>query len=335
MKEAYLWKKEGGSVRCALCNHRCLIAEGKRGICMVRENQKGKLYSMVYGKVIAANIDPVEKKPVYHFYPGHRSYSIASVGCNFRCSFCQNWDISQYPRDNRGDIIGRDLTPEQVVEEALRTGCKSISYTYSEPTVWYEFTKDCGELAHRKGLKNIFVSNGFMTHEMIDDAKFLDVARIDLKSFNDDFYRKVCGGRLEPVLDNLKYFKKKGMWIEVVTLLVPKQNDSNEEIRQIAEFISKELGKETPWHLSAFHPDYKMTDSYPTPAETMERAYKIGKEAGLEYIYVGNIQVEDGRDTVCPECGTALIRRAWFDVLENKVKNGKCPKCGHKIAGYF
>lgn len=212
MKEAYLWKKEGGSVRCSLCNHRCLIADGKRGVCMVRENQKGKLYSLVYGKVIAANIDPVEKKPVYHFYPGHKSYSIASVGCNFRCSFCQNWDISQYPRDNGGRILGRDMSPEQVVGEALRAGCKSLSYTYSEPTVWYEFTKDCGELAHKKGLKNIFVSNGFMTHEMIDDAKFLDVARIDLKSFNDDFYRKVCGGRLEPVLNNLKYFKKKGTW---------------------------------------------------------------------------------------------------------------------------
>lgn len=335
MKEAYLWKTEGGKVRCSLCNHRCLISEGKTGVCMVRQNQAGKLYSLVYGKVIAANIDPVEKKPVYHFYPGHRSYSIASVGCNFRCSFCQNWDISQYPRNNNGQIIGRDMTPEQVVKEAIEHDCKSISYTYNEPTVWYEFTKDCGELAREKGLKNIYVTNGFMTHEMIDDAKFLDVARIDLKSFNDDFYKKICGGRLDPVLDNSKYFKKKGVWVEVVTLVVPKQNDSEKEIKQIAEFVADELGKGTPWHISAFHPDYKMMDSYPTPVETLERAYRIGKEAGLENIYVGNAMVEVGRDTICPGCGNVLIRRTWFSVLENKIRNGKCPECGHKIAGFF
>ncbi len=302
---------------------------------MVRENQGGKLYSLVYGKVVAANIDPVEKKPVYHFYPGHRSFSIATVGCNFRCSFCQNWDISQYPRDQGGGILGRDYTPEQVVKEAIASGCQSISYTYTEPTVSYEFTKDCGELAHKKGLKNIFVTNGFMTHEMIDDAKFLDVARVDLKSFSDEYYKKVCGGRLDPVLDNLKYFKKKGKWVEVVTLLVPKQNDSDKEIRQIAEFISKELGPGTPWHISAFHPDYKMLDGQQTPLATMERAYKIGKEAGLHYIYVGNIESKLGRDTICPKCGETLIRRAWFDVLENKITGGKCSRCQNKIMGYF
>lgn len=335
MKEALLWKPEGPSIRCALCNHRCLIPEGKRGVCMVRENQKGKLYSLVYGKVIAANIDPVEKKPVYHFYPGHQSFSIATVGCNFRCSFCQNWDISQYPRDSGGGIIGKDYTPELVVEGALASKCQSVSYTYTEPTVSYEFTKDCGELAHKKGLKNIYVTNGFMTREMIDNAKFIDVARIDLKSFNDEYYRKICGGRLDPVLENLKYFKKKGTWIEVVTLVVPKQNDSDKELKQIAEFISDELGPGTPWHISAFHPDYKMADGQRTPLATLERAYKIGKEAGLQYIYVGNIESKLGRDTLCPKCGETLIKRAWFDILENKLKGGKCPKCETKISGYF
>lgn len=302
---------------------------------MIKQNRGGKLYSLAYGKLIAANVDPVEKKPVYHFYPGHRSYSIASVGCNFRCEFCQNWDISQYPRNNSGQIIGREMTPVNVVNEAIRTGCKSIAYTYSEPTVWYEFTKDCGDLAKKRGLHNVYVSNGFMTKEMIDDASFLDVARIDLKSFSDEFYKKICGGRLEPVLENLKYFKKKKIWTEVVTLLVPKQNDSDKEIKQIAEFISHELGPETPWHISAFHPDYKMADGERTPLATMEKAYKIGKEAGLHYIYVGNIESEFGRDTVCPKCGAVLIRRAWFEVLENKIKKGKCPKCGQKIAGCF
>jgi pyruvate formate lyase activating enzyme len=336
MKEALLWKKdEDNKVKCHLCSHRCLIADGGRGVCMVRENQKGMLYSLVYGKLIATNVDPVEKKPVYHFYPGHRSYSIASVGCNFRCSFCQNWDISQMPRDHKGIITGRDFTPENVVAEAIQNNCLSISYTYTEPTVWYEFTKDCGELARAKGLKNIYVSNGFMTREMIDDATFLDVARIDLKSFSDDFYRKVCGGRLEPVLDNLKYFKKKGIWIEVVTLIVPEQNDSDEELTSIAEFIADELGDETPWHISAFHPDYKMQDSYPTPDETLVKAYSIGKDAGLDYVYVGNSDVHTGKDTRCPQCKEVLIKRKWFSITDNVVKEGKCPKCGHKIAGYF
>jgi len=337
MKEALLWKKEEGGVRCALCNHRCLIPEGKRGICTVRENRKGTLYSLVYGKLAATHVDPIEKKPLYHFYPGHASFSIASVGCNFRCLFCQNADISQMPRDS-GRILGRDYTPEQVVDEALTDGCLSIAYTYTEPTVWYEFTKDCGELAGKKGLKNVYVSNGFMTREMIRDAKFIDAANIDLKAFSDAFYREICGGRLEPILENLKYLKKKGVWVEVTTLVVPGKNDSDEELRQAAEFIAGELGRETPWHLSAFHPDYKMLDIPATPLKTLMRAYKIGKEAGLEYVYVGNVATDVGIDTCCAKCGEVVVRRRWMEVLENKLsgrKPGQCPKCGHLIAGYF
>jgi len=334
MKEALLWKADGQNVRCSLCSHRCTIAEGKRGVCMVRENQKGKLFSLVYGKLIAMHVDPVEKKPLYHFYPGHDAYSIASVGCNFRCSFCQNWGISQMPRD-LGEIAGKDHKPEDIIKAAVENKCASVAYTYTEPTVWYEFAKDCGMLAKKQGLKNLWVSNGFMSSECIDDAKFIDAANIDLKSFSDDFYKKVCGGRLEPVLDNLKYLKKKGVWLEITTLIIPDQNDSEDELTDIAEFIVKELGDETPWHISAFHPDYKMQESYLTPDETLVKAYSIGKDAGLDYVYVGNSDVHTGKDTRCPQCKEVLIKRKWFEVTENIIEKNKCPKCGHKIPGYF
>lgn len=334
LKEALLWKGDGTKVKCQLCNHRCSILDGKRGICSVRENRGGKLYSLVYGKLVALHIDPVEKKPLYHFYPGHDAFSIASVGCNFRCSFCQNSDISQMPRD-LGEILGKDYKPQRVIDEAKINKCFSIAYTYTEPTVWYEFTKDCGGLAKTAGLKNIYVSNGYMTKEMLDDQDFIDAANIDLKSFNDDFYKKTCGGRLEPVLETLKYTKKKGIWLEVTTLLIPGQNDSDDELREIAEFIAEELGEDTPWHVSAFHPDYKMMDSYPTPPERLLRAYSIGMETGLDHIYIGNVSISTGRDTKCPKCGEVLIHRRWLEVLENHLKKGKCPKCGHTIVGHF
>lgn len=334
MKKAELWKKEGDKVRCSLCNHRCTIPEGKRGICTIRENRKGTLYSLVYGKLVAVHVDPVEKKPLYHFRPGHSSLSIASVGCNFRCLFCQNFDISQMPRD-RGAIMGEDYTPKQVVDEALTDGCESIAYTYTEPSVWYEFNKDTGMLAKKKGLKSIYVTNGFMSREMLDDQKFIDAANVDLKAFDDKFYREICGGRLEPILENLKYMKKKKIWLEVTTLIIPGKNDSDDELKQAAEFVAGELGRDTPWHLSAFHPAYKMLDVPPTPVETLVRAYKIGKEAGLDYVYVGNVAIDTGRDTECPGCGETLIRRRWFEVLENKVEKGRCPACGHEIAGVF
>ncbi len=335
MKEALLWEEEKDKIRCSLCNHRCLIADGKRGVCAVRENQKGKLYSLVYGKIVAAHVDPIEKKPLYHFYPGHSSFSIASVGCNFRCLFCQNADIAQLPHDHGGQIVGSDKTPEEIVDEALVDGCESIAYTYTEPTIWYEFSKDCGGLARKQGLKNVYVSNGFMTKEMVDDAGFIDAANIDLKAFNDEFYKKTCGARLAPVLESLKYLKKKGVWVEVTTLVIPGKNDSDEELEQCAEFIAEELGRETPWHLSAFHPDYKMRDVPQTPVETLVRAYHIGKDAGLHYVYVGNVAIDTGIDTVCPKCGEKVIRRRWMQVLENGLEDGKCPNCGHSVAGRF
>jgi len=264
--------------------------------------------SLVYGKIIAAHIDPIEKKPLYHVLPGSSAYSIASVGCNFRCSFCQNWDISQYPRDNKGTIVGREMTAGEVVSNAETSGCESIAYTYNEPTVCYEFTKDCGKLAGKSGIKNVYVSNGYMTREMLDDQDFIDAANIDLKSFSDDFYKNTCAGSLEPVLESLKYLKKKGVWVEVTTLVIPGD---------------------------AFHPDYKMRDNTATPAESLVAAYKIGKEAGLHYIYVGNAMVDLGRNTECPKCGNAVIRRKWFEVAENALKKNKCPECGTEIAGCF
>jgi pyruvate formate lyase activating enzyme len=334
MKEASLWKPEKDKIRCFLCNHKCLIPEGKRGLCFVRENQNNKLYSLVYGKVIAAHIDPIEKKPLYHFYPGSSAYSIATVGCNFRCSFCQNWDISQMPKDNEGQIIGKDMTPNDVVSEALVNDCKSIAYTYNEPTVCYEFTKDCGNLAKKNNIKNVYVSNGYMSKEMLNDQKFIDAANIDLKSFNDKFYRETCGGSLEPVLETLKLMKKKKIWVEVTTLVVPGENDEDEELKAIAEFISTELDKDTPWHISAFHPDYKMQDHQGTPVKTLTHAYEIGRDAGLHYIYVGNVNVGLGADTICPKCGETVIRRKWLQTISNDIQNGKC-SCGHKIAGKF
>jgi pyruvate formate lyase activating enzyme len=335
MKEALLWKKEGGKIRCLLCNHKCLILQGKRGVCAVRQNQDQKLYALTYGKLIATHVDPVEKKPLYHFYPGHGTFSIASVGCNFSCRFCQNADIAQLPRDFGGQITGDDYLPDDVIGQAIKTQSMSISYTYTEPTVGYEFTKDCGNLAKKEGLKNIYVTNGYMSEEMLKDQKFIDAANVDLKAFSDNFYREICGGSLEPVLETLKLMKKKKIWLEITTLVIPGKNDSDSELKSAAEFIAGELGSEVPWHLSAFHPDYKMSDIPPTSQDTLMRAYDIGQEAGLDHIYIGNIDSPLGRDTICPKCGETLISRRWFEIYENRPSGGKCPNCAKKISGYF
>ncbi|MBN2517241.1 MAG: AmmeMemoRadiSam system radical SAM enzyme [Candidatus Altiarchaeota archaeon] len=336
MKEASLYKKRGGKkVKCYLCNQNCTILDGRRGLCGVRENQGGTLYSLVYGKLIASHVDPIEKKPLYHFLPGTKSFSIATVGCNFTCKFCQNADISQMPRD-QGMIRGEDWSAKQVVEETKRNECSSIAYTYTEPTIFFEFARDCGLLAKKEGIANVFVSNGYMTGECIDAAKgWLDAANIDLKAFSDKFYRATCGARLEPILDSLKYLKKSGIWVEVTTLVIPKMNDSDEELRRAAEFIAGELGKDTPWHLSAFHPDYRMLDSPSTPLKTLLRARELGEEAGLEYIYIGNVHSDEGSHTKCPGCGGLLIKRSGFDVVEDRMKGNKCPGCGRAIAGFF
>ncbi|MGC9347716.1 MAG: AmmeMemoRadiSam system radical SAM enzyme [Anaerolineae bacterium] len=333
MKEAMLYERlPERKVRCSLCAHRCVIADGKKGICLVRENRGGTLYTLVYGRAIARHVDPVEKKPLLHFYPGTRAYSIATVGCNFRCRWCQNWDIAQMVRE-RQLIMGEEVTPEQIVLAANRSGCRSIAYTYTEPTIFFEYAYDTARLAHEAGLSNIYVTNGYMTEEMLETFDpYLDAANVDLKAFRDETYRKYVGARLQPVLDAMKVMKRLGVWLEVTTLVIPGINDEEGELREAAQFVAEELGVETPWHISRFHPAYKMTDVPPTPIETLRRAQEIGLEAGLRYVYVGNVAGE--ANTFCHKCGKLLIRRSGYWILENHVQpDGRCPECGTVVAG--
>jgi pyruvate formate lyase activating enzyme len=338
MKEALLYEKENnGLVRCNLCSHRCRILDGKRGVCGVRENRGGKLYSLVYGKVIARNVDPIEKKPFYHFLPGSESFSIATVGCNFSCKNCQNFDISQMPKGISRRILGEDLIPEEVVSLTKECGCESIAYTYTEPTIFFEYAFDTAKLAVKEGLKNVFVTNGYMTEEMLKlMEKYLHATNVDLKSFSENFYKEICGAHLEPVLNSLKLMKKIGTWVEVTTLLIPTLNDSEEELKEIASFIKEELGREVPWHISRFHPDYKLGNLPPTPQEKIHKAREIGFDSGLRYVYAGNLPGDIGENTYCYNCNELLIKRYLFDVLENKItKEKKCPNCGAKIDGVF
>lgn len=330
-----LWEKvDGGAVRCGLCAHRCVIKDGAFGFCGVRENVKGELFTHAYGSVIANHIDPIEKKPFYHFLPGSFSYSIAARGCNFKCSFCQNWTISQAAA-RKGENEGYELKPEVIVTEACRNECRSISYTYTEPTIFFEYALETAKIAKKNGLYNTFVTNGFMTAEAVDIIRpYLDAANIDLKFFKDETYKKMCGGRLEPVLDTIRKMRNVGIWVEVTTLVVPGQNDSTEELRGIAEFLAS-TGKEIPWHLSRFHPDYKYLDAEPTPIKTLEKGYAIGKKAGLKYVYLGNVSA--GGDTVCPKCNELLVERAGFSAAAQDafLLKGKCFSCGEVVEGVW
>jgi len=335
MREAMFYEKvDDNLVNCNLCSHRCSrIADSKRGICGVRENRDGKLYSLVYGRVAAHSVDTIEKKPLFHFLPGSKSYSIATVGCNFRCDNCQNFDISQLPKE-RGIIVGQDVSPEEIVSAAKRSNCESIAYTYSEPTIFFEYAYDIAKLASKEGIKNVFVTNGYITPEALQEiSPYLDAANIDLKSFSDDFYRKNCGARLEPVLDSIRFYKSLGIWTEITTLIIPSLNDSEEELRKIAEFIKNEVGEETPWHITQFHPTYKLIDLPRTPVTILRKAREIGLEAGLRYVYEGNVPGENGENTYCHNCGKLLIRRFGYSIQENKIKNSACTYCGTKIDG--
>ncbi len=333
LKEALLYKKlEENKVSCFLCSHHCSIADGKFGICSVRENRGGTLYTYSYGRLVARSVDPIEKKPLYHFLPGSTSFSIAAVGCNFQCGFCQNWQISQVKEAKSLNLRSVDTEPGEVVSEAKRSRSKSISYTYTEPTIFFEYALDVGRLARKEGLYNVFVTNGYMTEEMIEMAHpWLDAANIDLKSFSDDFYRKVCKGRLAPVLRSIELMKKFKIWVEVTTLVVPGQNDSEEEFRKIAEFLVG-IDRSIPWHISRFHPQYQMEDVESTPIGTMNRAYEIGKASGLEYVYLGNVMGE-GNNTYCHHCNQLLIERYGFSIRQQKIKEGKCPYCQTPVDG--
>ena len=335
IREAMLYKElEKQKVACYLCNHHCRIEDAKFGICGMRQNQAGKLYTHAYGEVIAANVDPIEKKPLYHFLPGTTSFSIATPGCNFHCDFCQNWQISQASKKKDQRLLLDKMPPEKVVREAKANGCRSISYTYTEPTIFFEYAYDISKLAKKEGLFNVFVTNGYMTTEAIEAiAPYLDACNVDLKSFREDFYKNICGGHLEPVLELIRCMKRLNIWVELTTLVVPEINDREEELSRIAQFIS-EVDVTIPWHISRFHPDYKLTDSQITPPETLNQAYLSGKKAGLRYIYIGNIPGESPQ-TICPSCNQMLISRRSFRVLENNVKNSRCPLCGEQVPGIF
>lgn len=333
MKEALFYKKlENNALQCELCPHQCTIADSKRGLCGVRENQNGKLYSLVFGKAIAEHPDPIEKKPLFHFHPGSFAYSVATAGCNFSCLHCQNHDISQMPRQSR-QIVGRDISPEDIVINAKRQGCRSISYTYTEPTIYFEYALETARIAAQNGIKNNFVTNGYINQDPIDMiAPYLDAANIDLKSFSDDFYKKICGARLQPVLDSIAYYRKKGIWTEITTLLIPGLNDSEQELEDIASFIAG-VSVEIPWHVTAFYPIHQMTDRERASAELLAKARQTGISAGLRYVYTGNIPGQQGESTYCYQCGKLLIQRIGYRIADNCITENGCPECGAAIDG--
>ena len=351
-------------VRCTLCPHDCKIAPGHRGVCGVRINHGGQLFTRVADRIVSAEVDPIEKKPLFHFLPGSTAYSIATVGCNFRCWFCQNWTISQWPKLKElvdRDVetpstagahpanewcaeseppearwgIGTPVVPSELVAQAERTGCRSIAYTYTEPTIFYELALATARLASAAGIGNIFVTNGFISLDPLREiAPYLGAANIDLKSFRDSYYKKLCGARLEPVLAAIREYKKLGVWIELTTLLIPGLNDEEGELRDIARFIKVELGEDVPWHISRFFPAYKMEHWRETPINSLLRAREIGHEEKLRYIYLGNVpQEEGGENTICPGCGTVVIRRSGFLVVEDRLQAGRCPNCNQYVMG--
>lgn len=334
MREAMFYQREGegGRVRCGLCRFRCLIGNGERGICSVRENREGVLYSLNYGRLCAEHVDPIEKKPLFHVMPGSRSYSIASVGCNFRCRHCQNYTISQVERN--APIRGEQATPREVVQRALDSDCGSISYTYTEPTIFFEFAFETARLARQAGLKNIFVTNGYISREALEEiAPFLDAANIDLKGFSEEFYRDIVHARLTEVLESIVEYRRLGIWIELTTLIIPGLNDSDAELREIAGFIANKLGPDTPWHVSQFYPTYRLTDRPRTPVSTLRKAREIGLAAGLRYVYEGNVPGEGGENTSCPSCENLLIKRYGYIIESDRIRAGACPDCGATIAG--
>ncbi len=335
---AVLWQKtdDKNIVSCHLCGFQCQITEGQLGHCKLRKNIHGELKSMNFDKVCSMAIDPIEKKPLFHFLPGSKAFSVAAIGCNFKCSFCQNWQISQMTPEEKGELSGA-IEPEHIIDMAVEGKCDSIAYTYTEPTMFMELCCECGKIARQKSLKNIFVSNGFMTRQAIDFASdWLDAVNIDLKSFSEDFYRKLCKASLKPVLESIEHIAKNtDIWLELTTLIIPNENDSDDELKKIANFIVEKAGCDVPWHISRFYPQYRCVDRDATSIDTLQRAYKIGQAAGLKYIYIGNAGEKGGQDTVCHNCSTLLIKRSQYNIISNCLENGQCPKCNATIAGVW
>ncbi len=320
-------------VQCHLCHHFCTIDPGQRGLCRVRENSDGTLYALNFGKSISAAIDPIEKKPLFHLHPGSASFSIATVGCNFKCRHCQNWEIAQYPRMHAGAIPGNEMSPEAVVSQAKQAGCTSISYTYTEPTIFFEYAYETAKLAKQAGLKNVFVTNGYTSAEALEAiSPYLDAANVDLKAFSEDFYHKICGAKLRPVLDTIRLYRQLGIWLEVTTLIILGYNDSEEKLKEIADFIVN-VGAEIPWHVTAFYPTYELRDAPRTSAKILHRARQIGIAAGLRYVYAGNIPGEGGENTYCYGCGELLVERFGYAIRENRIEQGCCQSCSVKVDG--
>jgi pyruvate formate lyase activating enzyme len=335
-KEALLYDKLPDSqVQCHTCQRRCTIPPGKRGWCLTRLNEGGVLYSLIYGEVSSLSINPIEKKPVFHFHPGTRWLSLGSLGCNFRCPGCQNWEIAHW--SGKDTTATHYLSPEHQVEMALSHGCLGLSWTFNEPTLWFEYTLDSAKLAREKGLYTNYVTNGFITGEALDTiAPYLDVYRVDVKGFSADTYQKIAHTPdFEMVLKGAERAKRRGMHVEVVTNIIPGVNDDDVELKGIASWIKSNLDSDTPWHVTRFHPYLKLSHLYPTPVSTLEQAREIGMNAGLHYVYLGNVPGHDGENTYCHHCGSLLIKRYVFDVLENRIREGRCPECDTQIPGRF
>jgi len=336
MKEAMFYKRLNNElVQCQLCPQLCAIKSFERGKCGVRENRQSNLFSLVYGKIAAMAVDPIEKKPLYHFYPNSSAFSISTFGCNMSCLFCQNYELSQAPKPNK-PVYGHLLEPEEVVKLAIDKKASIIAYTYSEPTIAYEYYFDIMRIAKRHGLRNVFVTNGFIQPEPLKKLKgLLDAANIDLKSFSDEFYQQICGARLQPVLDAVKSYYELGVWIEVTTLVIPGLNDDFEQLNRISSFIAS-ISTEIPWHITRFYPHYRMLDKPETPAESLLKAYEIGKQNGLKFVYIGNIMLgRNFEDTFCPKCGEVVISRQGFSAQNFLKRGGVCPRCNARVAGRF
>lgn len=333
-KEAMYYKKvDEETVQCQLCPRGCTLSSGQRSFCRTREPKDGKLYSLVYGLACAVHVDPIEKKPLFHFLPQTQAFSVATAGCNFRCKYCQNWSISQFPPE---DTDNENISPEDIVGGALRANCPTIAYTYTEPSIFYEYMLDTAKIARSKGIKNMYHSNGSLNSAPAEElAQYLDGANIDLKAFNQDFYSNVSAGYLETVLTTLKILKKRGTWVEITNLVVPSLNDDLIQLKEMSIWIKENLGEETPVHFSRFWPQYKLMNIAPTPVSTLESAREIAQAAGLKYVYIGNVSGHKAESTYCPKCGKMIIQRSGYSILGNDIKEGKCKFCGYPIAGVW
>lgn len=325
-KEAILYEKVDNALNCKICQRRCIISPGKTGFCQMRENVDDKIYSLNYAAVSSAAVDPIEKKPLFHFYPGSMVFSLGSVGCNFRCRHCQNWGISQAELEN---IPTRDMLPEDAIRLTKEYECKSIAWTYNEPTMWFEYTLDSAKIARKEDIKTIYVTNGYMSEESFQEIKpYLDAANINLKGMTEKFYQDLCEARLEPVLDTIVKMHDAKIHIEITNLMIPGYNDSDEDIRSLVKFMADEVGVEVPLHFTRFFPQYQMQELPPTEIKYLEKAHKIARDAGMKYVYIGNVPTADGENTYCPECGETVIQRDGFSVMSDKIKETrKCPRC--------